>query len=57
MSYDICVGTIGGGLWIGYDAGKKWRQIQGPMDFEGSVRSLAQNPEDCQHLLASVDGA
>ncbi|NCG39654.1 MAG: hypothetical protein GWP30_01535, partial [Actinobacteria bacterium] len=51
MSYDICVGTIGGGLWIGYDAGKKWRQIQGPMDFEGSVRSLAQNPEDCQHLL------
>ena len=57
MSYDICVGTIGGGLWIGYDAGNKWRQIQGPMDFEGAVRSLAQNPEDCQHLLASVDGA
>ncbi len=44
MGYDICVGTIGGGLWIGYGAGKKWRQIQGPMDVEGAVAFFSAKP-------------
>ena len=32
MSYTIVVGTVGGGLWVGYSGGEKWRQIQGQMD-------------------------
>ena len=55
MSYNIAVGTVGGGLWVGYNGGEKWRQIQGPIDPESNVRALALNPHDSQHLLASVD--
>ena len=55
MSYTIVVGTVGGGLWVGYNGGEKWRQIQGPMDPEANVRALAVDPSDSQHLLASVD--
>ena len=54
MSYNIAVGTVGGGLWVGYNGGEKWRQIQGPIDPESNVRALALNPHDAQHLLASV---
>ena len=39
MSYTIVVGTVGGGLWVGYNGGEKWRQIQGPMDPEANVRA------------------
>ncbi len=56
MSYTIALGTVGGGLWVGYNGGEKWRQIQGPMDPESNVRALALDPRDSQHLLASVDG-
>ena len=56
MSYTIVIGTVGGGLWVGYNGGEKWRQIQGPMDPEANVRALAVDPSDSQHLLASVDG-
>ena len=56
MSYTIVVGTVGGGLWVGYNGGEKCRQIQGPMDPEANVRALAVDPSDSQHLLASVDG-
>ena len=56
MSYTIVLGTVGGGLWVGYNGGEKWRQIQGPMDPESNVRALAVDPRDSQHLLASVDG-
>ena len=56
MSYTIALGTVGGGLWVGYNGGEKWRQIQGPMDPESNVRALALDPEDAQHVLASVDG-
>ena len=56
MSYTIALGTVGGGLWVGYNGGEKWRQIQGPMDPESNVRALASNPQDSEHLLASVDG-
>lgn len=55
MSYTIALGTVGGGLWVGYNGGEKWRQIQGPMDPESNVRALAKDPRDSQHLLASVD--
>ena len=41
MSYTIVIGTVGGGLWVGYNDGEKWRQIQGPMDPEANVRALA----------------
>ena len=56
MSYSIVLGTVGGGLWVGYNGGEKWRQIQAPMDPESNVRALALDPRDSQHLLASVDG-
>ena len=56
MSYTIALGTVGGGLWVGYNGGEKWRQIQGPMDPESNVRALAVDPQDSQHVVASVDG-
>ena len=56
MSYTIALGTVGGGLWVGYNGGEKWRQIQGPMDPESNVRAIAGDPRDPQHLIASVDG-
>ena len=55
MSYTIALGTVGGGLWVGYNGGEKWRQIQGPMDPESNVRALAVDPRDSQDLPSAAD--
>ena len=44
MSYNIAVGTVGGGLWVGYNGGDKWRHIHGRIDPDSNVRALALHP-------------
>ncbi|MFT7646456.1 MAG: photosystem II stability/assembly factor-like uncharacterized protein [Candidatus Poriferisodalaceae bacterium] len=53
--FTIGLGTIGSGVWISYNGGGKWRQIQGPMDNEGNVRAFSVNPHRAGSIACTVD--
>jgi photosystem II stability/assembly factor-like uncharacterized protein len=56
MGYVICVGTVGSGLWVSYDAGGKFRHIQRGVEPESNCRALAVDPHRPGRILASLDG-
>jgi hypothetical protein len=53
--YVIAVGTIGAGLWLGYQGGQRWRHVQQGPPIEGNCRALAVSPHRPGELWASAD--
>jgi photosystem II stability/assembly factor-like uncharacterized protein len=53
--YVIGIGTVGAGLWIGYDAGQRWRHIQHGPPVEGNCRALAVDPRRPDEIWAAAD--
>jgi photosystem II stability/assembly factor-like uncharacterized protein len=53
--YVIAVGTIGAGLWLGYQAGQRWRHVQQGPPIEGNCRALAVSPHRPGEVWVTVD--
>ena len=57
MSYSICIGTIGSGLWRSADSGDSWQRSQnaGGLWSESRVYGLAVHPKEPRTLFAGAD--
>jgi photosystem II stability/assembly factor-like uncharacterized protein len=57
MSYSICIGTIGSGLWRSADSGDSWNRSQneGGLWSESRVYALASHPTERRTLFAGAD--
>lgn len=54
-NYSIHIGTVGQGLWVCHDGGETWYRGRTDDIGEGTVRSLAVDPNNADRLLAGTD--
>ena len=54
-NYSIHIGTVGQGLWVCHDSGETWYRGRTEDIGEGTVRSLAVDPNEADRLLAGTD--
>ncbi len=54
--YVIAVGTVGAGLWLGYQAGRRWRHVQQGPPIEGNCRALAVSRHQPGEIWVTADG-
>lgn len=54
-NYSIHIGTVGQGLWVCRDGGETWYRGRTDDIGEGTVRSLAVDPNNADRLLAGTD--
>src|SRR5579864_7287221 len=57
MSYAICIGTIGSGVWRSADAGETWKRSQneGGLWSESRVYGLTVHPTEPRTIFAGAD--
>ena len=57
MSYAICIGTIGSGLWRSADGGDSWKRSQneGGLWSESRVFGLTVHPTEPRTIFAGAD--
>ena len=57
MSYSICIGTIGSGLWRSADSGDSWKRSQneGGLWSESRVYGLTVHPKEPRTIFAGAD--
>jgi hypothetical protein len=53
--YVIAAGTVGAGLWFGYQAGQRWRHVQQGPPIEGNCRALAVSTRRPGEVWVTVD--
>ncbi|HVH78809.1 MAG TPA: hypothetical protein VM782_05425, partial [Stellaceae bacterium] len=57
MSYSICIGTIGSGLWRSADSGDSWKRVanDGGLWSESRVYGLTVHPTEPRTIFAGAD--
>jgi photosystem II stability/assembly factor-like uncharacterized protein len=53
--HNICVGTVGQGIWHSSDSGESWLRITKGISFETEVRAFAVHPQRPEVLFAGTD--
>lgn len=51
---NICVGTVGQGVWHSPDGGEHWKRVAEGIHFETEVRALAVHPERPEVIFAGT---
>ena len=55
MSYNICLGTAGWGVWHSPDAGKSWTRHRKPFPLNTRIQALVAHPTDAHGVYAAGD--
>lgn len=55
MSYNICLGTVGWGVWHSPDAGKSWTRHRKPFPLNTRIQALVAHPTDARGIYAAGD--
>jgi photosystem II stability/assembly factor-like uncharacterized protein len=55
MSYNICLGTAGWGVWHSADAGKSWTRHRKPFPLNTRIQALVAHPTDAHGIYAAGD--
>ena len=55
MSYNICLGTAGWGVWHSPDAGKSWTRHRKPFPLNTRIQALVADPTDARGIYAAGD--
>ena len=54
-NYTICIGTIGGGLWLSPDGGESWQRVRDGLHGESRVYGLAVHPAEPRTIFAGAE--
>ena len=55
MSYNVCLGTAGWGVWHSPDAGKSWTRHRKPFPLNTRIQALVAHPTDAHGIYAAGD--